>query len=526
MNSHAILHANRLLTTTQVRAIEQQVFAHRGDEYSLMVDAATAAVKTLRMNMPMLRQIGIAVGHGNNAGDGYVMAAILKEVGLQVAVWSVALPTTPSAKTARQTAEQAGVQIIDQAGDSEQFLKSMADADVEVWLDALLGIGLSGPVKEPIARVIQQLNQLSVPVISIDIPSGLNSNTGQVYNLAVKAKLTITLLAHKLGHLCLDGPDYCGEVILAALDIDEALIQQGLEAAAEDPSSASLVERVSWLQCRRHYPIHLPKRIGNSHKGQFGHSLLVGGQAGMSGAIMLSCEAALRCGSGMVSCATDSATIMPLLARTPEVMAHGVRTGLQLHDLLDRASVIGAGPGLGTDSWGQLLLQQILLAEHPLVLDADALNLLAADNGLSADFQQRTVIMTPHPGEAARLLSRSSSSYSVAEIQSDRVASAQKLARDYQAVVILKGQGSVIAHPDGRTAVCSDGNPGMSSAGMGDVLTGVLTALLAQGMDDWHSAILATCIHAHAGDQAQQPGGQRGLTASDLMPWLRQLSNI
>ena len=528
INADTILHANRLLTSHQIKAVEQQIFAQSDSEYSVMVEAATAATKVLRMNMPMIRQIGIVVGAGNNGGDGYVMAALLQEMGLDVCVWAAAVPATDSAQQARMAAEQANVAIID-AQSNEEFCQSLADGQVEIWVDALLGTGVKGEVKDPLQAVIKQLNQSSIPVISIDMPSGLNSDTGQVLGEAIAAKMTITVIAHKLGQFTCDGPDYCGEVVLATLDIDEDLIQQGLAAAketADSPVEKAPIERVSWLQCRRQYPLHLPKRAGNSHKGNFGHSLIIGGDTGMSGAAILASEAALRCGSGKVSCATQDVTVGALLARVPEVMAHGVRTGLQLQPLLQQATVLAAGPGLGSSSWGQLLLQQVLHASHPLVLDADALNLLAADNGFVPEFAQRSVVMTPHPGEAAKLLSSVGQPRQVADIQANRVASAIELATTFKAVIILKGQGTVIAHPDGRTAICSDGNPGMSSAGMGDVLTGVIVALLAQGLDDWHSAVLASCIHAHAGDQAQQPGGQRGMLASDLFPWLRQLSNI
>lgn len=528
INTDTILHANRLLTSHQIRAIEQQIFSQCDSEYSVMVEAATAATKVLRMNMPMIRQIGIVVGAGNNGGDGYVMATLLQEMGLDVGIWALALPATASAKQARAAAEQAQVTIIDRQSD-ELFVQSLAAAQVEIWIDAIIGIGITEPVRDPVARVIEQLNDSAIPVISIDMPAGLDCDTGQAHGVAIMAKMTITVIAHKVGQLTCDGPDHCGELVLATLDVDDDLIQRGLLVAQESSecrSQSAQIERVSWLQCRRQYPIHLPKRLGNSHKGDYGHSLIIGGDTGLSGAAILASEAALRCGSGKVSCATSETTVNAILARTPEVMAHSVRTGLQLQPLLEQASVIAVGPGLGTTSWGQLLLQQVLQAEQPTVLDADALNLLSANNGFVADFRDRSVVITPHPGEAARLFNALGKPYQIGDIQANRVASAMELASMVNAVVILKGQGSVIAHPDGRTAICSDGNPGMSSAGMGDLLTGVIVALLAQGLDDWHSAVLATSIHAHAGDQAQQPGGQRGMIASDLLPWLRQLSNI
>ena len=205
--------------------------------------------------------------------------------------------------------------------------------------------------------------------------------------------------------------------------------------------------------------------------------------------------------------------------RRPEVMVRAVESGLELQPLLSRAAVLAVGPGLGQSSWSELLLQQVLGDERPLLLDADALNILASP-GWRCDFAGRDAVLTPHPGEAARLLG-----CSIAEVQADRFAAARKLAQEYQAVVVLKGQGSLIAAPDGRLALCTDGNPGMSSGGMGDVLSGVIAALLAQGMTPWAAARYGVCLHSAAADMVAARYGQRGLLASDLMMMLRELIN-
>ena len=260
---------------------------------------------------------------------------------------------------------------------------------------------------------------------------------------------------------------------------------------------------------------NLPLRPADAHKGLFGHLLVLGGNTGMGGAAMLATEAALRSGAGLVSCATKPEHVTALLVRTPTAMVRGVESSLEVLPLLAQANALAIGPGLGQDGWAQLLLQQALNSILPMVLDADGLNLLAQKN---IAFTGRSVILTPHPGEAARLLKTNP-----AQVQSDRLASALALAAQYQAVVVLKGHDTVVASPDGQLAVCTDGNAGMSGAGMGDVLAGVLGALLAQGLSAWQAARLGVALHASAGDAAAQAMHSRapyGLLATDLLTLL------
>ncbi|NCU21510.1 NAD(P)H-hydrate dehydratase, partial [Candidatus Falkowbacteria bacterium] len=320
-----------------------------------------------------------------------------------------------------------------------------------------------------------------------------------------QADLTVTFIGVKRGLLTADGPDLCGELAFAALT------QLPLAAPAAG-------ERISWHSLQRSGQC-LPARRGNVHKGDFGHVLLVGGEQGFGGAVLLAAEACARSGAGLVSVATRPQHITALLTRCPTVMAHAVNSGLELQPLVMRADVLALGPGLGQGSWGELLLQQVLQAAQPLVLDADALNLLASP-AWRCDFADRPVVLTPHPGEAARLLGST-----IAAVQADRFAAARQLAQQYQAVVVLKGQGSIVAEPDGRLAVCSDGNPGMSSAGMGDVLTGIVAALLAQGMSAGAAARYAVCLHAAAADVWAGQHGRRGMLASDLAAVVQELVN-
>lgn len=263
----------------------------------------------------------------------------------------------------------------------------------------------------------------------------------------------------------------------------------------------------------------LPARLVDTHKGDFGHVLVVGGAQGMSGAAILTSEAASRVGAGLVSCATHSATVQPLLMRCPTVMVKAVESGLELAPLIAKATVLAVGPGLSTEGWAELMLQQAFNSSLPMVLDADGLNLLA-QHKWSITFNQRSVVLTPHHGEAARLLQ-----CSVAEVVADRPQAAQTLAQRYQATVVLKGQGSLIANAAGQLAQCTAGNPGMSSGGMGDVLTGIIAGLLAQGLSAWQAACLGVCVHAQAGDEVAAKQGERGMLATDLLALLPSLVN-
>jgi NAD(P)H-hydrate epimerase len=259
----------------------------------------------------------------------------------------------------------------------------------------------------------------------------------------------------------------------------------------------------------------LRPRARNAHKGTHGRVLCVGGDHGGGGAIMLCAEAALRSGAGLVDAATREIHVPALLARLPEALAHVPTYASQFETSLDRADVIAIGPGLGQDDWGKPLLQQAVATGKPLVLDADALNLLAvAPQSLPPD-----AIITPHPGEAARLLGKS-----VAEVQRDRFATAHELGTRYRCVVVLKGAGSIVAASDRLPRVIAAGNPSMAVGGMGDVLTGAIAALRAQGLDAFDAASVGALLHAAAGDAAAADG-ERGLLPSDLMPWLRRLAN-
>ncbi|VVM92090.1 Bifunctional NAD(P)H-hydrate repair enzyme Nnr [Pseudomonas fluorescens] len=366
-----------------------------------------------------------------------------------------------------------------------------------IVLDALLGTGVSGEVREPYASVIAAINASGLPVAAVDIPSGLCADTGRLLGAAVRADLTVTFIGLKVGLFTGDAADVVGELVFNDLQAAPELLN-GIDISA-----------------RRLNPINLPRlpaRASTAHKGQFGHVLLIGGDRGFGGAIMLSAQSALRSGAGMISVATRSEHVPAALARVPEAMVLGTSSANQLMGLLDKVSVLVVGPGLGQAAWGRSLLSAAANSPLPQVWDADALNLLSEHCvNLPGD-----CVITPHPGEAARLLG-----ISTAEVQADRPAAAHALSKKLTAVVVLKGAGSLIASPDGRLAVCHQGHPAMATAGLGDVLAGLIGALRAQGLAAFEAACLGVWLHANAGAQEGKSG--RGLAASDLIPAIRQL---
>ena len=492
-----------LYSAEQVRELDQAAITFEGIRtFELMARAGEAAFACLLGRWGYTESVCVMAGAGNNGGDGYVLAALAALHGMSVSLYTLGNHEQVSAATAE------AAQLALDAGVIPQVFDGELDFDGELIVDALFGTGLNATVAGLYADAIWAINAHPADVLSLDIPSGLDANTGCVLGVAVRADMTVTFVGTKRGLLVADGPDLCGEIAFAALSTE------GAAAGRLIPDC----ERISWHRLQQLGQL-LPVRTGNSHKGHFGHVLVVGGDQGMVGAVTMAAEAAGRTGAGLVSCATRPEHSVAVLARRPEVMVHGVSSGLELTGLLDSASVLAVGPGMGQSSWSELMLQQVLNSEKPLVLDADGLNLLATPAWFH-EFSERNVVLTPHPGEAARLLG-----LDTIEIQQNRFVAARALAEKYQAVVVLKGRGTLIARPGGRVAVCTDGNSGMATGGMGDVLTGVIAALMAQGSDAWHAARLGVCLHSAAADLAAAEGGSRGLLATDVFPYLRALNN-
>ena len=479
-----------LYSAAQVRALDASLIAAGTPGFELMQRAARATWRALVRQWPTANELSVLAGHGNNAGDGYLVAVLAQRAGWAVRVLAVGDPQRLQGDAALAHAEAVSEKVLIEPWKAQSGLRGIV-------LDALLGTGLSGEVREPYVGAITAINVGGLPVAAVDIPSGLCADTGRILGLAVQADLTVTFIGLKLGLFTGEAADVVGELLFNDLHADPQLI----EGAA--------------FTARRLTAANLPRpaaRAPASHKGRFGHVLLIGGDRGLGGAILLSAQSALRSGAGMVSVATRSEHVAAALARIPEVMVLGTSSANQLMDLLQKVSVLVVGPGLGQAGWGRSLLSAAANAALPQVWDADALNLLAEER-VSLP---RGCVITPHPGEAARLLGMST-----AQVQADRPAAAHALSKKYSAVVVLKGAGSLVTCPDGRLAVCHQGHPAMATAGLGDVLAGLLGALLAQGMEPFDAACLAVWLHANAGEQQGKFG--RGLAASDLIPVIRQL---
>lgn len=483
-----------LRDTAALRGIEARASAALGDAYELMRRAGQAAWRHVREHWPQAQRLLVVCGPGNNGGDGYVLARQALMAGRQVRVvrLDAHAPRSDLALRASLDFEQAQGRVF-------AFDGQLPEADLII--DALFGIGLTRAPDAPSAALIAAMNTHGAPVFSLDVPSGVDADRGHRPGDAVRATRTLEFLATKPGLRTGVAVGHVGAIALATLDIPESIVDEAT-VAGELIAPAALA---NWLR----------PRDRNTHKGANGRVLCMGGDHGSGGALLLCAEAALRCGAGLVDAATRERHVAALLARLPEALAHV--PGDEGSELaFDRADVVAVGPGLGQGSWGRGLFTHALAAGKPLVLDADALNLLAtASHALPGD-----AVITPHPGEAARLLG-----CDIPDVQQDRIAAARRLAQRFGCTVVLKGAGSVVAASDHLPRIVAAGNPGMAVGGMGDVLTGAIAALRAQGLLAYQAASAGALLHAAAGDAAAAAGGERGLLPSDLMPWLRRLSN-
>jgi NAD(P)H-hydrate epimerase len=489
-----------LYTANEVYALDAAAIAGGIPSIQLMKRAGRAAFELLIERFPAPELISVYCGAGKNGGDGYVLAALAaqRKLPVQVIQLTAAEKLAGEARQAHDFAVQEGVSIV-------PFAQATAPAN-GVIVDALLGIGLRAAPSGEFAAAIEQINSTRLPVLALDIPSGLNADTGAVAGAVVQAHITIPYIGLKRGLLTGRGPAVCGELVLANLDIPAATYNE------VSPG----VERLSLGEL---LPLLAP-RAADAHKGDFGHVMVIGGDTGYGGAALMAAEAAARTGAGKVSVATRPEHVPAILARRPEIMACGVVSGQELEPLLARPTLLVVGPGLGRTPWSEQMLQQAIKSGLPLVLDADALNILAEGRVVPvAGHQQHSPwLLTPHPAEAARLLG-----ITTADVQADRFAVVRAISARYNASVILKGAGSLVASSDGLIGLVTDGNPGMATGGMGDVLSGILGGLVAQGLSTHDAARLGAVVHACAADLAAEDLGQRGLLATDLIPYLGQL---
>lgn len=482
----------------QIRALESRAVEELDiSAYELMQRAANAAFHWIAQRKNDKTRCLVLVGSGNNGGDGLVFARRWREVGRSVTVISML-----AADVWTGTAKLAYDAFIGSGGVVEHRSPDQVDLnEFDLIVDAILGTGIEREVIGDVAGWIDYINQSDITILSLDIPSGLHPDTGEILTHAVKAEFTISFIANKTGFFLNDGPNCVGR-----LSCDDLGIPQHFYNSAAAP-----VMRQENGEDQMHY---LDSRKRTFHKGNAGYVLVVGGNAGFSGATVLSGLAALRTGAGLVSIAAHPDSVTSIRSAQPELMVHAIHAAAEIEPLFERAAVIVIGPGMGQDTWAQDLLKLVLNSEKPLVVDADALNLLAKSPAYSDNW-----VLTPHPGEAARMLEKTTRN-----IQQDRLHSARSLQDKFGGVVVLKGANSLITAADDVPTVCAEGNPGMATAGMGDVLTGVIASLIAQGIPLLEATKLGVWLHATAGDDAAQ-SGERGMIASDLLPELRHLVN-
>jgi len=473
----------------QLRERDRRAGAGVADGDGLMRRAAAAAWRELLRRWPRAGRLAVLCGPGNNGGDGYEIARLAREAGLAVEVFQVgAAPAKGEAGAARRA-------WLADGGAAAEYRGQAVHADVVV--DAIFGIGLTRAPQGTAQAAILAINAAGASgagVLAVDVPSGLDADRGAAPGDVVRADLTVTFIGAKLGLHTGAGPDHAGRVVLDDLGVTD--------------------EGAGTAECLRPQILAalLPRRARAAHKGDMGHVLLVGGEQGMAGAILLAGRAALRGGAGWVSVATRASHAAVLTAAQPELMCHGVEEARAMRGLIERATVVALGPGLGRGDWSRAIWGQAVSAPQPLVVDADGLNWLAENPQRRDDW-----VLTPHPGEAARLLESTT-----AAVQADRPAAARELQRRYGGVAVLKGAGTLV---QGRAlALCPYGNPGMAAGGMGDVLCGLVAALLAQGLGPESAARAGVLLHALAGDRAAARG-ERGLLPGDLLAELPPLLN-
>ncbi|MCR9278102.1 MAG: NAD(P)H-hydrate dehydratase [Pseudomonadaceae bacterium] len=483
-----------MYTSAESRLLDQRASATLGiPTYELMRRAGRAAFDALSERWPEASALLVCCGKGNNAGDGYVVAQLAKQAGFAVRVWQLGRADTMQgdALRAQEAALAANVPVI--AGDDPDLVNWQCD----VIVDALLGTGLAGELRDAYRAAVDAMNAASAPKFALDLPTGVLADSGGIAGAAVTAAVTIAFLGVKRG--CVTGPGVAsvGELLiddLGYVDTDEEL----------------------GVAYQRFTQNRLPRRAKRDYKGDAGHVLIVGGDTSMAGAATLASESALRCGAGLVTALTRAEHRMGLQVRRPEVMvtddpAHG----------LARADVVALGPGLGRRAWGRQLFEYVLAADLPSVIDADGLYWLAdLASRYGAPSHSAPWLLTPHVGEAARLLATAA-----ADIEADRFGAAHELAQRFNAQVVIKGPGSVMAGPDGQLSVCAHGNPGMASGGMGDVLCGVAAAMLGSASGDaFDQLVTAVTLHSAAADSASTRTGELGLLASDVVDELALLT--
>lgn len=506
------------VTAPEMQAMDRQTIESFGiPGIVLMENAGRGATRFFmeRVYATAPGKVALVAGRGNNGGDGFVMARYLAGMGIPVTVYLLAKceGVRGDAAANLKLLEPLNVEVIEmpEAGDLDRHKSAMVHASC--WIDAMFGTGLKSEVRGRFAQMLDFINSLGRPVFAVDIPSGINSDTGQVCGTAIRATATATFAFAKIGHLVTPGAEYTGHLRVIDIGIPRHVVS-GV-APAQHVINGRLVRQL------------LPKRSLAAHKGTCGHVLVAAGARGKTGAAAMTSEGALRAGAGLVTLACP-ARVQPVLAsKLTEVMTAAIGNNepgsfdagaaARILALSEGKTCLALGPGIGTDPGTVETVGRLITdCKIPMVIDADGLNCLA---GGALSWQAKApVILTPHPGEMARLTGQST-----ATIQSDRLGAARRLAHETRAVVILKGARTIVAAPDGKCGINLSGNPGMAAGGMGDVLTGLVAGFLAQGLAPFEAAQAAVWVHGAAADELARTRGPWGYTAGEVLGHVPQI---
>jgi len=503
----------KIVTAAQMKELDRRTTVEaKVPGATLMERAGSGVVAAMGQAAGSLagKTVTVLCGKGNNGGDGFVVARLLRKQRAKAHVLLLARPDDLSgdAKTMyRRFLSIAGSKAVSSTPSTNAIRAALAQSDMIV--DALLGTGLSASVSAPYRAAIEAINEASVPVVAVDLPSGIHADTGAVMGAAVRADMTVTFGLPKLGLYAGAGLEHAGRIEVVDIGIPPAFVE----------NITSRVSLITGEIVRR----LIPARRQSSHKGTYGHAGIIAGSVGKTGAAAMAARAALRVGAGLVTVATPASVNDTLEAKLleamtvpmPETKARTLaRAGLEdILSFINARTAVAIGPGLTTQPETVELIHALLpRLEKPSVLDADALNALAGQTSL-LDACKVPPILTPHPGEMARLLEGASTR----SINDDRIGAAVKFAQARKVLLVLKGARTVVAHPDGRAAICPTGNPGMATAGTGDVLTGMIVGLLAQGLSPWDAACAGTYLHGLAGDLTAVRLGAAGMIAGDVI---------
>jgi len=507
----------RVVTAAEMKSIDHKASQAYGIPSIILMENAGIAVCRAALDMlrfPQGKVVLVVAGRGNNGGDGFVAARHLYLAGAKVKVVMVADPDSMigDARVNFDIWLRLGQKVYDLQDRNGMQVLQLALMQSDLIVDAIYGTGFRGALKDKVRRTVELINESGKPVLAVDIPSGVEADTGKVNGLCVRATRTVTFGLPKPGLVLDPGASFAGEVQVAGISLPPDLLSDG---------------GTRFLLTRRLVRQWLNPRAADAHKGQFGHVLVVAGSRGMTGAACLAGKAALRAGAGLVTIALPESQQPVVASRVVEAMTlplpetpDGTLAFAAKEQLLDRAarcSTVALGPGLSTHPETQELAREVVLnSTVPCVLDADGLNAFAG-TAERLKYARGPLVITPHSGEMARLLGTSAQ-----KVQSERLAIAEQTARDWDCVTVLKGARTIAAGAAG-TFINPSGNPGMATGGSGDVLTGVIAGLLAQGLDPLHAAAAGVFVHGTAGDAACRDKGQRGLIAGDIIRMLPEV---